>query len=277
MGKSIAILHAPNQPPDVLAQLAARFRKVLKLLDADPGEMVCGSDSGDITRTLTVGDYETLIVGWGDLERPNWGEWFSCYLNIRQARHVLVFDLTDDDWPGGFPIRNARERRSGKANGLGNDKLFKRFSEGSFTGTQPPFGFQLSDDADPRVRLVAESEEASIVRLIFDLYVTSRHSRPAIAHLLNAQQVRPPRNNAKWTPFKVDSLLTDPVYIGASRYKNFLRQNSFEVLVDPIVFYTAQAMLLAEKRERAGVSAPTTRQPEPQSDDSEVSPNAQTE
>ena len=59
-------------------------------------------------------------------------------------------------------------------------------------------------------RLITEAEEASIVRLIFDLYVTNRHSRPTIAHLLNAKEVRPPRNNTRWTSFKVDSLLTDP-------------------------------------------------------------------
>ena len=37
MGKSIAILYAPKQPPEVLAGLAVRFRNVMKLLDADPG------------------------------------------------------------------------------------------------------------------------------------------------------------------------------------------------------------------------------------------------
>ena len=113
MGKSIAILYAPKQPNDVLAQLAARFRKVLKLLDADPGEMVCGSDSSDITRTLTVSEFETLIVGWGAQTKPDWAAWFVGLTGVFSARHVLTFDLTDADWGKGFPVKHSRRRKRG--------------------------------------------------------------------------------------------------------------------------------------------------------------------
>ena len=253
MSKSIAILYVPEQTEESVASLALRFRNVLKLLDADPGEMVCCSQALDITHTLTHAAFETLVVGWGHIERPNWGDWFARHLNTHQARHVLVFYLRDADWPSAFPLRSARERRSGRPQVFGNDTMFDVFTEGGHIATQIPFGFQQAAGLDSRRRIVAESEEATIVRLIFDLFVSCDHSRPVIATLLNAQGVKPPRNNAKWTAFKIDTILADPIYIGTSRYKSFLRQNTFETLVDPALFYAAQVKILTENHKHDDV------------------------
>jgi len=252
MGKSISILYAPNQVPETVGQLALRFRRVLKLLEADPGELVCCSEVEDISRTMAIGGFETLIIGWGATEKPDWSSWFGnigCSFN---ARHLLVFDLHDSDWGHGFPIKHSRKKQRGPASCKEHDDIFDLFVSGAFTGPQTPYGYRRIENNNgvAHTTLIPDPEEAAVIRSIFDLYVNCHHSRPVIATLLNAQGMMPPRNNAKWTPFKVDALLADPIYSGASRYKGYLRQDTFEPLIDPALFHAAQAMMIAEKRGR---------------------------
>ncbi len=270
MSKTIALLHASDADDEKLIQVTDRFRSVLKALGADPSEIVGCPDLKAIPMTLAVGSYETLVVGWGMDEKPNWGAWFQRFVKTLNVRHVLVLDLTDDDWTTIFPMKHTRRRQRGQINSPRREELLSCFHAGQFTGVHVPYGYKRkaashllkAGESNIAPRDDDASEEVSIVRLIFDLYVNGGQSRSAIALLLNAKGVKPPHNNARWALFKVDHILCDPVYIGALRYKDLIRFNSCEPIIIPDIFYAAQARMYGDLQKSCRQVASLRRQAE---------------
>lgn len=270
MSKTIALLHASDVDDEKLIQVTDRFRSVLKALGADPSEIIGCPDLKAIPMTLAVGSYETLVVGWGVEERPNWGVWFQRYVKTLNARHVLVFDLMDDDWTTAFPMKHTRRRQREQINSPRREELLSNFHTGQFTGVHVPYGYKRkaashllkAGESNIAPRNDDASEEVSIVRLIFDLYVNGGQSRSAIALMLNAKGVKPPHNNTRWSIYKVEHILSDPVYIGALRYKNLVRFNTIEPIVIPDIFYAAQARLYGDLQKSTRNIEPLRRQAE---------------
>ncbi len=99
-----------------------------------------------------------------------------------------------------------------------------------------------------------DQQEIDVVRLIFELYKCQNMPVNHILNSLRAQNIPPHRNVAGWSLGRVDRILTDPVYIGASRFKEAVRYNAFQPIVEPWIFYAALSRRHFDKLSKAGSS-----------------------
>jgi len=244
MGKTIALLYATDIEDKKLTLLTARFRSILKMLRKDPSEIAACTDLSTVSMTLAVGKYETLVIGWGAPKPPDWQKWFKTQPKALQVRHIMMFDLNDYRW------KLLPQNQDSKAQEVRNS-MIARLAAGDLIAMTPPYGFKRKP-SKPTSRKNKQAlasgfecvrDEMSIVLLIFDLYVNCEKSREMIVHSLNAKGVKPPRNRSKWDTAKIARILSDPVYAGAGRFKNLVRYNVFEPVIDPVLFFSAQAKM----------------------------------
>lgn len=94
---------------------------------------------------------------------------------------------------------------------------WQKAREGRWNGGQAPYGYRLENGV-----LVIEEEEAKIVRLIYDRYVTSQMGLNGIAKWLNDDGYQKKlRQNSKYIRFSssfVKNVLDNPVYKGVIAY-----------------------------------------------------------
>ncbi|MGF3103685.1 recombinase family protein [Rossellomorea sp. DUT-2] len=97
--------------------------------------------------------------------------------------------------------------------------------EGNWVINRSPYGYDLDKE---NKTLTINKEEALIVKDIFDYYLKGK-STIKIAVELNRLNIRT-RNDAIWSGFRVNYILSNPLYIGTMRY-NFRvnKENYFEV------------------------------------------------
>ena len=97
-----------------------------------------------------------------------------------------------------------------------------------------------------------DQQEVEIVRLIFELYGCQNMPVNHILNNLRAQNIPARRNTARWSLGKIDRILTDPVYIGATRYKDFVRYGAFQPIIEPWIFHAAMSRRHFEKMSKSG-------------------------
>ncbi len=251
--KSIALFATTASSAPNREQLEKRFGEILLKLGTRDRRVVCCSPDVGGPPWLSVSDCETVVVGWGLREPPDWEGIFRHQLAGSNVRHLLVFDLTDDDWTGRFPMRRKSGRSRSTVVSSDSEVQFNKFVRGAFPVNPVPYAYRRIAGGRSIGSIIepippAESGEVSIVRLIFDLFVNCRMSRVAIANLLNAEGVQPPPRNPSWNSQKLEGILSDPVYFGASRYKGFLRMDTFPAILEEALFWAARARILSEKR-----------------------------
>jgi site-specific DNA recombinase len=97
--------------------------------------------------------------------------------------------------------------------------------EGNWVINRSPYGYNLDKE---NKTLTINEEEALIVKNIFDYYLDGK-STIKIAVELNRLNIRT-RNDVIWSGFRVNYILSNPLYIGTMRY-NFRvnKENYFEV------------------------------------------------
>lgn len=95
--------------------------------------------------------------------------------------------------------------------------------EGKYIGNKPPYGYRrVKLQGEKGYTLEPVSEQANIVRMIFDMYVNGEDSGSTgvsrIVRKLNAMHI-PPAGGKDWTTSTIQDMLSNPVYIGKIRYK----------------------------------------------------------
>lgn len=93
---------------------------------------------------------------------------------------------------------------------------------GYFTGGTCPYGYKLVRQGRTNKRgydlydLVINEEEAPLVRLIFDKYVTEGRGAQSIANLLNSMKIKN-RSGNNWHPSSIRGMIKNITYIGILR------------------------------------------------------------
>ncbi len=94
----------------------------------------------------------------------------------------------------------------------------KRFQEGKVKVNVKRFlGYDKGNDGN----LIINDEEASTVRMIFNMYVAGS-SYKDICKILTEENLRNGRGEIKWIPSSIKNILENEKYVGISFYKKGL-------------------------------------------------------
>lgn len=118
--------------------------------------------------------------------------------------------------------------------------------DGYFTGGICPYGYKLVRQGRRNKRgydlydLVINEDEAPLVRLIFDKYVTEGRGAQSIANLLNSMKIKN-RSGNNWHPSSIRGMIKNITYIGILRSGESRSQMLPQLqIVDEQVFESAQ-------------------------------------
>ena len=87
-----------------------------------------------------------------------------------------------------------------------------KIRKGEWNG-KSPYGYDLVDS-----HLVINEEEANVIKLIFDLYLTKSWGFEKICNYLNTEEIQKPRKSEYWSKTTIHSFLKNPVYTGVTIY-----------------------------------------------------------
>lgn len=128
--------------------------------------------------------------------------------------------------------------------------------EGRFRGGKTPYGYRLekSDVLNKRKhevsRLVVDEEEAEVVRMMFDLCVSSGYGKFRLAHFLNDHGIRN-RKGENWHDATIGAILHNPLYKGILRSGETYSEPFEELqIIKPEFFDMAQALMSARSNEQ---------------------------
>jgi site-specific DNA recombinase len=110
-----------------------------------------------------------------------------------------------------------------------------------YLGFGQPYGFVYADK-----KLVANAEEAEVVRRIFRLYL-GLSSLSEISDGLNAEQV-PTKNGGRWEKGTVASILRNPLYCGFVEWDGLVKKARHERLIDIPEFNAVQDLMIERAR-----------------------------
>ena len=144
-----------------------------------------------------------------------------------------------------------------------------RIEEGRFRGGNAPYGYRLEKSGILNKRkhevymLVIDEDEARVVRMMFDLCISSGYGRWRLANFLNDHGIKN-RKGQNWHDASVGGILHNPLYKGILR-SGETYAGPFEALqiIAPDQFDLAQKLMLErtnERKERRTVPLNTTGQ-----------------
>ena len=128
--------------------------------------------------------------------------------------------------------------------------------EGRFRGGAAPYGYRLEKSGIFNKRkhevykLVIDEDEAKVVRMMFDLCVSSGYGRWRLANFLNDHGIKN-RKGQNWHDASVGAILHNPLYKGILRSGETFA-GPFEELqiIKPEIFDLAQRLMLDRSNER---------------------------
>ncbi|MFR5876362.1 MAG: recombinase family protein [Eubacterium sp.] len=167
--------------------------------------------------------YGVLVV---EPQRLTRGDMLDCgtiirvfkYNNVKVLTPTKEFDLTEQYDKKFFEMTLTQ----------GNDYLeytkmilnrgrIASVKEGNFIGNTAPFGYDKCKIE--KHHTLTPNDDASIVKLIFDLYVNKDLGCNQIASELDRRGIKP-QHNEYWSPASIREMLRNPVYIGKIRWNN---------------------------------------------------------
>lgn len=89
--------------------------------------------------------------------------------------------------------------------------------EGNYIASSPPYGYKKIHPEPKVYTLEIVPEEAEIVKLIFELYLSGKGGK-AISTELNKMGI-PPQKSDKWEKPSIKKILANPLYIGKVQWK----------------------------------------------------------
>ena len=134
--------------------------------------------------------------------------------------------------------------------------LSQMVQEGRFRGGYAPYGYRLEKSGILNKRkhevnkLVIDEEEAKIVRMMYDLCISSGYGRFRMANFLNDHGVKT-RKGENWHDASVGAILHNPLYKGILKSEETYA-GPFEELqiIKPEMFDLAQKLMLERSMER---------------------------
>ena len=127
--------------------------------------------------------------------------------------------------------------------------------EGRFRGGATPYGYRLEKSGILNKRkhevnkLVIDDEEAEIVRMMFDLCVSSGFGKFRLAHFLNDHGIRN-RKGETWHDATIGAILHNPLYKGVLRSGETYSEPFEELqIIKPELFDMAQDLMTARTNE----------------------------
>ncbi len=120
----------------------------------------------------------------------------------------------------------------------------RKAAKGLWKGGRRPFGYTVAEDTH---RLVPNTDESPIVRLIFRLYTQDRLGSKVVARVLNDRGHRT-TTGGTWSAYQVLRVLSNRIYIGELSFREITVDDCHTPLVDTETFEDAQR-LLAERGE----------------------------
>ena len=249
-GKVVAALYGPHA--DTIAGLAFQ-RKLTMLLDEvglRPQEMHGQIDVTQLRESCAGEANATLVIGWGRTDPPAWGELFRRGLEEVPFAQFMGLDLYERVRTDGRALSRPRFGAGSFWSRRVRQGLWDRFLAGHVVHARTMYGLKRVQEpakgrrADRRVAIApGDPEEVAIVRFIFQKFAHEHLSRTAICRLLNAQRVAPPARGRAWHSAAVDRILTNDLYIGASRFRDCVKYDVFPGMIDKATFFLAQAHL----------------------------------
>ncbi|MFH1317541.1 MAG: recombinase family protein [Candidatus Omnitrophota bacterium] len=145
---------------------------------------------------------------------------------------ISVTERFDTSTPSGRLLRNImltfaqfeRELTSERT----KDKLLERAQKGMWNGGFVPFGYKAIDK-----KLVVDQKEASIVKDIFENYVTTQ----SVARICSELKTRDINHLSK---NRIYTLLKNPIYTGKIKYADKVSQGNHEPIISQKIFDLAQ-------------------------------------
>ncbi len=134
--------------------------------------------------------------------------------------------------------------------------LSQMVQEGRFRGGYAPYGYRLEKSGILNKRkhevnkLVIDEEEAKIVRMMYDLCISSGYGRWRMANFLNDHGIKT-RKGENWHDASVGAILHNPLYKGILKSEETYA-GPFEELqiIKPEMFDLAQKLMLERSMER---------------------------
>ena len=140
---------------------------------------------------------------------------------------------------------------SGASTGTGagsrrvRDAMRRRAIQGQVLG-RPPYGYRVGEDR----RLQVVEEEAALVRMIFDLYLSEGRGIRLIAKHLNEQGYRT-RRGGNWSMVTIRDLLRNRVYVGTYTRFGVKVPGNHPAIVSEADFRAVQTRMAQRRRPAA--------------------------
>lgn len=117
-------------------------------------------------------------------------------------------------------------------------------------GTGPaPYGYRRGpDDTKP---LVIDDREAEVVRTIFREYITTK-STGKVVNYLHSRNIQTRKGN-KWSRQAIAIILSNRTYRGRVSYGDVETEGLHEPIIEPALFYKANAIKERKRRNRQHV------------------------
>ncbi len=114
-------------------------------------------------------------------------------------------------------------------------------------GTGPaPYGYRRGNDGEKP--LVVDDREAEVVRLIFREYLATRSTGKVVSYL-HSKAIMTRKGN-KWSRQAIAIILSNRTYRGRVSYGDVETQGVHDPIIDPALFYKANAIRERRKRRR---------------------------
>lgn len=145
----------------------------------------------------------------------------------------------------------ARDEEDGSPTRLSHGMKVKRgqlnaVQQGRY-GTGPaPYGYRRGDDGEPP--LVVDDREAEVVRMIFREYLQTR-STGKVVTLLHSRGILTRKGN-RWSRQAISIILSNRTYRGRVTYGDVETQGLHEPIIEPALFYKANALRERKRRKR---------------------------
>lgn len=206
-----AVVPAENKYKEIVSgeTIADRpeFKKLLKQIE-----------SPKIKAILTV---EVQRLSRGDLEDAGRLIKLLRYTNTIVITPTMTYDLSNEFSRDIFEreLKRGNEFLEYQKKILNRGRLLS-VQQGNYIASTAPYGYEKTViEVDKRKchTLKIKEDEAHVVRMIFDMYVTQNMGRVAIAHRLDELGIAPPKGKY-WSPPALKDMLENVHYIGKVKW-----------------------------------------------------------
>lgn len=244
---------APGETEDQ-AELLDRLRRRLRKWNLELSSALFNPTQEKVENVLgNAPSYRQLVLTWIEvqMEIPSWLFEVSAVRKM-SGLHICSFRKNPIEK---FSISMADRRLHNLL-----DRRRYWFAEGWWVSPYAPYGMKRVEVplSDPNVRptrdncrfnlIAGDAQQIEVVRLIFDLYSYRKQSVMDIVNLLRAEKISAGECAKDWNNITVERVLTDPIYIGAYRYKTFVRYEAFPAVIEPWLYYVALARLYSRRK-----------------------------